>query len=81
MLMRALNDALAEVKSSLQALKRGRTVLAAIVPPSKEKPSKRRKSVKPGNRRVSFAPDDQLMTMHLYTKVAKCLIAFLVLPQ
>ena len=79
--MRALNDALAEEKISLQALKRGRTVLAAIVPPSKEKPSKRRKSMKPGNRRVSFAPDDQLMTMHLYTKVADCLTALLGLPE
>ncbi|CAL5226958.1 g9843 [Coccomyxa viridis] len=48
--------------------KRGRTVLAAIMPPSREKATKRRKSMKPGNRRVSFAPDDQLTMLHHYTK-------------
>lgn len=53
----------------LQVLKRERTVLAAIAPASREKAAKRRKSMKYQNRRVSFAPDDQLMTMHLYTKV------------
>ena len=53
----------------LQVSKRARTVLAAIVPPSREKTTKRRKSMKPGNRRVSFAPDDQLTMLHHYTKV------------
>ena len=57
------------VKLLLQVSKRGRTVLAAIAPPSKEKVAKRRKSMKAGNRRVSFAPDDQLTMLHHYTKV------------
>ena len=56
----------------MQVLKRDRAVLgdlgeASMRPASTIK--RRKKGSRLANRRVSFAPDDQLKTMHLYTKV------------
>lgn len=53
-----------------QILKRERAVLGDLAPVSKHTSTKRqKKGSRLANRRVSFAPDDQLKTMHLYTKV------------
>jgi len=43
--------------------------------PAQESLRKRKKFQKAQNRRVSFAPDNQLETMHLFSKVgARCFL-------
>lgn len=55
-----------------QAHKRERAVLGELVGmPAQESLKKRKKVQKAQNRRVSFAPDNQLETMHLFIKVRR----------
>jgi len=56
--------------------KRERAVLGELAGmPAQESLRKRKKFQKAQNRRVSFAPDNQLETMHLFSKVgARCFL-------
>ena len=57
---------------AMQAHKRERAVLGELVGmPAQESLKKRKKAQKAQNRRVSFAPDNQLETMHLFLKVRR----------
>ncbi|BDA49326.1 probable kinetochore protein spc7 at C-terminar half [Coccomyxa sp. Obi] len=59
----------AAIKTPGSILKRERAVLGDLAPGGKPTSTKRqKKGSRLANRRVSFAPDDQLKTMHLYTK-------------
>ena len=53
-----------------QAQKRERSVLGELAgAPAQESVKKRKKAQRAQNRRVSFAPDNQLETTHLFLKV------------
>lgn len=70
------------LRSTKQILKRERAVLGDLAPVSRHASTKRlKKGSRLANRRVSFAPDDQLKTMHLYTKVNKLAQPLLQLSQ
>ena len=71
----ALQDSASHCCLGQQILKRDRAVLGDLGGPARAATTVKRQKTgsRLAKRRVSFAPDDQLKTMHLYTKVRCCM--------